>query len=49
MIAIDTSSWVAFFSGESGDDVELVGRALDDNHACLVPVVLTSRTRPRPR
>ena len=41
MIAIDTSSWVAFFSGESGDDVELVGRALDDNHACLVPVVLT--------
>jgi predicted nucleic acid-binding protein len=41
MIAIDTSSWVAFFAGESGEDVDLVGMALDDNQACLVPVVLT--------
>jgi predicted nucleic acid-binding protein len=41
MIAIDTSSWVAFFSGASGDDVELVGKVLGDGQACLVPVVLT--------
>jgi hypothetical protein len=27
MIAIDMSSWTAFFSGASGDDVELVGLA----------------------
>jgi predicted nucleic acid-binding protein len=41
MIAIDTSSWVAFFSGASGEDVELVGKALTESQACLVPVVLT--------
>jgi predicted nucleic acid-binding protein len=41
MIAIDTSSWVAFFSGASGEDVDLVGKALAESQACLVPVVLT--------
>jgi predicted nucleic acid-binding protein len=41
MIAIDTRSWVAFFSGAQGGDVELVGKALGDGQACLVPVVLT--------
>lgn len=41
MIAIDTSSWVAFFAGAPGADVELVGKALGDDQACLVPVVLT--------
>jgi predicted nucleic acid-binding protein len=41
MIAVDTSSWIAFFAGDPGQDVELVGRALADGQACLVPVVLT--------
>jgi predicted nucleic acid-binding protein len=41
MIAIDSSSWIAFFSAASGDDVELVGRALGGSQACLAPVVLT--------
>jgi predicted nucleic acid-binding protein len=41
VIAIDTSSWIAFFAGDSGADVELVGKALADSQACLVPVVLT--------
>ena len=41
MIAVDTSSWIAFFSGDSGEDVERVGRALADGQVCLVPVVLT--------
>jgi predicted nucleic acid-binding protein len=43
VIAIDSSSWIAFFSGsEPGeDDVEIVSSALDDRQACLPPVVLT--------
>lgn len=43
MIAIDSSSWIAFFSGsEPGeDDVEIVSSALADHQACLPPVVLT--------
>jgi predicted nucleic acid-binding protein len=42
LIAIDTSSWIAFFSdGETGaDDTELVSSALSDHQACLPPVVL---------
>ena len=43
MIAIDTSSWIAFFSdrGPPGDDLALVESALADHQACLPPVVLT--------
>lgn len=47
MIAIDSSSWIAFFSdpeaaGEAaGDDTALVESALSDHQACLPPVVLT--------
>lgn len=43
MIAIDTSSWIAFFAGsDPGDaDVEMVSAALTDHQACLPPVVLT--------
>lgn len=44
MIAIDSSSWIAFFSAESessGDDTALVESALTDHQACLPPVVLT--------
>jgi predicted nucleic acid-binding protein len=42
VIAIDTSSWIAYFSGSAGgDDVELVASALADHQACLPPVVLT--------
>lgn len=43
MIAIDTSSWIAFFSDvePAGDDTALVESALADHQACLPLVVLT--------
>ena len=41
MIAVDTSSWVAYLSGSSGGDVEAVELALRQSQACLPPVVLT--------
>jgi predicted nucleic acid-binding protein len=43
LIAIDTSSWIAFFSDRErpGDDTSLVESALSDHQACLPPVVVT--------
>ena len=40
MIAVDTSSMIAFLQGEPGDDVELVQSALDHQQLALPPVVL---------
>lgn len=41
MIAADTSSWVAFLEGSSGEDVQLLDRALEDGQVVMVPVVLS--------
>ena len=41
MIAVDSSSWIAYLSGEGGGDVELVESALAERQVCLPPVVLT--------
>ncbi len=41
MIAVDTSSWIAYLQDESGPDVVLVDQALADRQVCLPPVVLT--------
>jgi predicted nucleic acid-binding protein len=43
VIAVDTSSWIAFFSDREspGDDTALVESALADHQACLPPIVLT--------
>ena len=41
MIAIDTSSVVAYLSGASGTDVEATGLALEHRQAALPPVVLS--------
>jgi predicted nucleic acid-binding protein len=41
MIAIDTSTWVAFLAGKPGTDVGLLDRALRDQQAVMVPAVLT--------
>ena len=40
MIALDSSSLIAFFSGDSGADVEVVDMAFDQKQAVLPPVVL---------
>lgn len=40
MIAVDTSTWVAFLAGEGGSDVELLDRALADSQVVLPPPVL---------
>ena len=41
MIAIDSSSWITYFSGAPGTDTDAVERALAERQACLPPVVLT--------
>src|ERR1700694_2762032 len=41
MIAVDTSTWIAFLQGDDGEDAELLDRALEDRQVLMVPVVLT--------
>ena len=41
MIAADTSTWIAFLQGDSGEDAELLDRALRDQQVLMVAVVLT--------
>lgn len=41
MIAADTSTWVAFLQGETGEDADILDRALADRQVLMSPVVLT--------
>jgi predicted nucleic acid-binding protein len=41
MIAVDTSTWVAYFEGAPEKDADLLRRALADKQAVMVPAVLT--------
>ena len=41
MIAVDTSTWIAFLQGDGGADAELLDRALQDRQVLMAPVVLT--------
>ena len=41
MIAVDTSTWIAFLEGDDGEDAELLDRALRDRQVLMVAVVLT--------
>ena len=41
MIAVDTSTWIAFLEGDGGEDADLLDRALQDRQVLMVPVVLT--------
>ena len=41
MIAVETSTWIAFFEGDGGEDAELLDGALRDRQVLMLPVVLT--------
>ena len=41
MIAADTSTWIAFLEGASGQDVQLLDQALEERRVLMIPVVLT--------
>ena len=41
MIAADTSTWIAYLQGASGEDVEMLDRALQDRQIVMAPAVLT--------
>ncbi len=41
MIAADTSTWIAFFEGAKGADVELLDRSLRERQVLLPSIVLT--------
>lgn len=41
MICLDTSSLIAFLEGDTGDDVEIVDHALQDQEGAIAPVTLT--------
>jgi hypothetical protein len=41
VIAVDTSTWIAYLQGDRGRDTELLDRALQDRQVLMVPVVLT--------
>jgi len=40
MIAADTSTWIAYLQGGTGEDVDLLDRALQERRVLMVPVVL---------
>ena len=41
MIAVDTSTWIAFLQGDRGQDTDLLDTALRDRQVLMVPAVLT--------
>lgn len=41
MIAADTSTWVAFFEGDQGEDTTVLDRALENSQVLMIPIVLT--------
>jgi hypothetical protein len=41
VIAVDTSTWIAFLQGEDGRDAKLLDKALKDRQVLMAPVVLT--------
>jgi predicted nucleic acid-binding protein len=40
VIAADSSTWIAFLAGEPGWDVELLDKALKQQHVLMIPAVL---------
>ena len=40
MIAVDTSTWIAFFQGDPGRDAKFLDQALQDRQVVMPPAVL---------
>lgn len=40
MIAADTSTWIAFFQGESGQDLQILDTALEDKQVLMPSAVI---------
>jgi len=48
VIAADTSSWISYLSGEAGEDVTMLDRALEQGQVCVpVPVLTELLSNPR--
>jgi predicted nucleic acid-binding protein len=41
VIAVDTSTWIAFLDGSVGGDVQFLDQALEARHVVMIPVVLS--------
>lgn len=41
MIAVDTSTWLAFLEGGGGKDTQVLDKALEDRQVLMVPAVLS--------
>ncbi|HLH03303.1 MAG TPA: PIN domain-containing protein [Bryobacteraceae bacterium] len=41
MIAADTSTWIAYFQGDRGQDVDVLDHALENRQVLMAPPVLT--------
>jgi len=41
MMAADTSTWIAFFQGAAGKDVEILDQSLENRQVLMAPPVLT--------
>ena len=41
MIAADTSTWIAFFRGDVGKDVDILDQSLESRQVLMAPPVLT--------
>ncbi len=41
MIAVDTSTWIGFLRGDSGQDTDILDRALGNRQVVMAPAVLT--------
>jgi hypothetical protein len=45
MIAADTSTWISFREGSTGEDVEMLAKALEHRQVVMAPAVLAQLLR----
>jgi predicted nucleic acid-binding protein len=41
VLCVDTNCWIAYFAGEPGKDIDLLGEQLDRRNVIMAPVVLS--------